>query len=64
MLTDRDLKAIDRLIEKRNLESEKRLDKKISTNKNYLLKIINFLDNELLKLTKRIERLEKKSLLS
>lgn len=64
MLTDRDLNAIDRLIEKRNLESEKRLDKKISTNKNYLLKIINFLDNELLKLTKRIERLEKKSLLS
>lgn len=56
MLTAKDLDAIDKLIQKRNLESEKRLEKKILDNKGYLLKTINFLE--------RVDWLEKSSGLS
>ncbi|OGM33079.1 hypothetical protein A2803_03095 [Candidatus Woesebacteria bacterium RIFCSPHIGHO2_01_FULL_44_21] len=61
MLNEKDLQAIDKLLQRRIKESEARLNKKILKNTNMLIKIMNFLDRELMSLTKRVKKLEDNS---
>ena len=69
MLTQKDLLAIDNLVQKRVEASERRLmvhvDKRIDKTenklKNYFTKLFNFLDKEIVSIKARIKKLEDKS---